>query len=352
MFAKVTRIIGSAAAVLGLVFSVSSPAQADVVTSRTFFWVSTLGDGLGIFKGDWVPDGSATPVAVSPNTASGHVWRDITTDGTRLYFADNNVGSNWDLASSKLDGTDHQVITSGIATPSYLQIKDDRLFYTTWTGGLFAVPVTGGTPTEIIGQTNTAGLGGSVPTYGYGSFTWIGSDVYIDVYDSGIIKAAYSAGNASAATVLTPQGYSALSATSWLNVGTDASTKVLVGGFGFTGFKSTANFGSAVSNWTSIATDFPGSTSTNAYRMVADADYVFYTNCSGDIYYRTTDGTGFGSVLANRFNNENYGITLVEQTGPAPVVEPLANTGSDLNLLWAGLGLLAVGSALTFRRKN
>lgn len=351
MFAKVTTKIGALIVALGLVFSLSSPALA--ATQRTIYFVSTLGSGLGVYSVNFDPNNSnVTPEAVSPDTTVGHVYRSLATDDTRLYFADNNQSGTWDLVSTDLTGADHQIIAAGIATPEYIKVWSDHVFFTTWRGGLFAVPKTGGTPQELIGPTHDAGLGGAAPASGYGPFAFVGSHVFVDVNAVGIIKADWLWLNPSGAQIVSPAGYSSFNVTDWYEKGSYLSPTHYVSGYNIGGFETTTDLTTDTAGWTLVSTSFPGMVSTTAYRTAADDEYFFFTSGSGDITYMTAAGNGLGPVLGTRFNSENYGIVVVDQDVPDNTVETLANTGGNLNLLYAGFALIAIGIFTKRVRKN
>jgi hypothetical protein len=342
MFAKVTTKIGALIVALGLVFSLSSPAHA--ATQRTVYFVSTLGSGLGVYSVNFDPNNSnVTPEAVTPDTATGHIYRSLATDDTRLYFADNNQGSTWDLVSTDLTGGDHQIIAAGIATPEYIKVWSDQVFFTTWRGGLFSVPKTGGTPQELIGPTHDAGLGGSAPTSGYGPFAFVGSHVFVDVNAVGIIKADWLWLNPSGAQIVSPAGYSSFNITDWYEKGSYLSPTLYVSGYNISGFKKTTDLTTDSSGWDSVSTSFPGMAAANAYRTTGDGEYVFFTSGSGDITYMSATENTFGLVLGTRFNSANYGIAVVDTEVNNQAGGHLANTGGNLNLIYVGLTLIAIG---------
>ena len=351
MFAKIAKRLGSVVVLFGLLLSMSSPAQA--VTQRTVYFVSTLGSGLGVYSVNFDPNNSnVTPEAVTPDTAAGHVYRSLATDGTRLYFADNEQAGSWDLVSTDLTGGDHQVIAAGIDQPEYIKIWSDEVFFTTWHGGLFGVASTGGTPQALIGPSHAAGLGGSVPSSGYGPFAFVGSRIFIDVNAVGIIKADWMWLNPSNATVINPAGYSSFNVTDWYSTGSYLSPTIYVSGYNTDGFKSTTDLTTDTSTWTSVSNSFPGMVSNTAYRIAGDSDYLYYTSGMGDITYMTSDGNGFGLVLGTRFNSENYGIAVVDTDVNNQAGGHLANTGGGLELAYLGLGLIVFGALATRLRKN
>jgi hypothetical protein len=351
MFAKATTKIGALLVAFGLIFAISSPAHAAV--QRTVYFVSTLGNGLGVYSVSFDPNNSnVTPTPLTPDTWNGHVYRSLATDGTRLYFSDNNRDGSWDLVSTNLTGGDHQVITSGIDTPESIKVWSGQVFYTTWLGGLFSVPITGGAPQSLIGPSHDAGLGGSVPTSGYGPFAFVGSHVFIDVNAVGIIKANWLWLNPSGAEIVSPAGYGAFNVTDWYESGSYLSPTIYVSGWNVSGFKSTTDLATDSSSWNQVSVSFPGMASTTAYKATGDSDYLFFTSGSGDITFKTTTGNNFGLVLGTKFNSENYGIAVVDQGSSDTPVETLANTGGDLNLLYAGLTLIVMGIFAKRLRKN
>ena len=351
MFAKVTTKIGALIVALGLVFSLSTPAHA--ATQRTVYFVSTLGSGLGVYSVNFDPNNSnVTPQAVTPDTATGHVYRSLATDNTRLYFADNNQAGTWDLVSTDLTGGDHQIIAAGIATPEYIKVWSDEVFFTTWRGGLFAVPKTGGTPQALVGPTHDAGLGGAAPGNGYGPFAFVGSKLFIDVNAVGIIEADWQWLNPSGAHIISPAGYSGYNVTDWYEKGSYLSPTIYVSGYSISGFKKTTDLTTDSTTWDSVSTNFPGMAAANAYRTTGDSAYIFFTSGSGDITYMSVTENNFGLVLGTRFNSENYGIAVVDQDVPDSPVETLAHTGGDLSLAYMGLALIVIGVFATRLRRN
>ena len=348
MFGKSLKTLAFAAAAALVALATPIPAQA--ATRPTVFWVSDLGDGLGVFSTPLDADGTQAPTQLTPDTEVGHTWRTIATDDSHIYFADNNQGSTWDLVRTDFTGNNREVITSGIAAPSKIQVMGTTVFYSTWTGGLFSVPNgVGGTPHLVIGPGQDAGLGGSVPTTGYGPFVVQGTSIAMDVNAQGLITADISMPfTASNAVLHTNSDYVALNVTSL--IANPNSSMYYVSGSGQTGYLWTQDLTTPVSGWNSSTNTNSEANSGNVYQMtINNGSNIIYTNYYGKIYINAMFTS---AVLNNPVTGHDYGIAYSE----TPIVEntngPLANTGSDLTLLWVALGLLVVGGSLTFRRKN
>lgn len=318
------------------------PIPANAATQPTAFYVATMGSGLGIYKATMNPGNTGVAQAVTSDTDTAHTYRSLASDATHLYFADNFDGTNWDLVRTDFAGQNRSVIATDIAAPEYIQVFGVSVYYTTWNGGLYWVPAGGGTPSEILGQTNTAGLGNAIPSNGFGPFSFSNGKLYIDIYTVGLVEADWSFNNPYNAHYIHPNGYDALSVTDLVTV----DGTIYVGSWNGVGYYSTTNLATDVSTWTHVNTEVPSQHSGLVYRLSISGNYTLYSTSQGDLF--THAGGNTGNTVPTPANSQSFDVTIVEM----PVAESLANTGSDLNLLWISLGLLAVGGALTLRRKN
>ena len=350
MFAKALKSLAFAA--VAALVSLAAPLSANAATQTTTFYVATMGDGLGIYSTTGVVTDStpSTAHAVTEDSVFKHTYRSLAADSSHLYFADNNRDGVWDLVRTDFTGGNREVVAANIAAPESIQVMGVSVYYTTWTGGLFWVPAGGGTPTPILGPTNDAGLGGSVPTTGYGPFSLSGGKLYIDINAVGLVQADWSFNNPTNAQIVTPAGYVALNVTDLVTV----DGTVYVGSWNGTGYYTTTDLSTAVSSWTHHNTSFPSPNTWTVYRIAVSGNNLHYTTSLGDLYgFRDgSNGITINNLVETPANTSDFGLVIVEMPVAENTSEPLANTGSDLNLLWAGLGLLAVGSFLTFRRKN
>ena len=94
--------------------------------------------------------------------------RFMTSDGTKLYFANNSDG----IYSMNMDGSGLTKIATVAAQD--LAIYGAKLYYTTWSGGLYSVNLDGtGTSTLALASTFPSGTSGLRNIYVDGTYVWV-----------------------------------------------------------------------------------------------------------------------------------------------------------------------------------
>jgi uncharacterized repeat protein (TIGR02543 family) len=145
----------------------ASPASATLNAANeiVFFDRSTGHTGLKRMRFDGT---SKTTYNISALIASPDI-RTMTSDGTKLYFVNNNDG----LYSMNLDGSSLTKILTG--SPSDLFIYGTKIYYTLWSGGLASMNLDGSSPTSLALASSfpSAGSTGIRNLYVDGTDAWV-----------------------------------------------------------------------------------------------------------------------------------------------------------------------------------
>ncbi|MEY2694664.1 MAG: hypothetical protein RL142_1012 [Actinomycetota bacterium] len=336
--AKIAFGLGSIALALGSVVSASA-----VTMQTNVAWVQSLpGGGYGISS---ALDESATYNPITADTTSAHTAKVLTSDGTYLYFADNQSGQQWQLVRTNLDGSGRLLLAQLNSEPADLFITGVSIYFSAPTAGLYRTSSLAlGTPTEIITDSQDAGLGSSLPGYGYGAFAIGGGKVVMDCGERGLLVADLSFSGASNGVVTSNAEYLALGVRDIVT----NNEKFYFSGSNFDGIKFTSNPTSDVSTWSTANTALPLVDSEKVYNMFLSGTTIYYTTGTGYVYkWQNIDSQSVtvGEALRGSAGTANFGVAVFQTE--IPTSEPtLANTGQDSGLLLTGFVLLAVGYAL------
>lgn len=180
-------VIATSAA--GVIFA---PNKANAIGNASIYWVYSAG-GAGNRIVNAQEAATLTPTAITPATTAGYTARTIATDGSYIYFVDNSSAS---LVRTDMAGAGRTVIIASTSGIQQVAVQGGKVYYVEWDNGVYSVPVTGGTPTQIIAPsfiTNTCagapgGWGGINITADNLFFSWYnGSATYSACY--GVYKA-------------------------------------------------------------------------------------------------------------------------------------------------------------------
>lgn len=326
------------------------------------YYVSAQGNGLGVYmaqidsvSGDFA---SNLAVAITADTAAGHSSASLATDGTYLYFADNESNGTWDLVRTDLNGDNRTLLTSGVDDPLYIRPMGASVYYTTDTGGLFWTPSGGlnpNPPTEVFGPNATAGFGG-MPNNGFGPFEFFNGKIYLDVNTVGLLAADWSFNNPTNGEMLTPAGYADMSVTD-IAVHDD---ELWFSGWYTSGVLHTADPATDTNTWTYIDTSVPINNSDRVYRMGFTADRMYFTTSFGEFisYDFAAPSVGERDITAGVLTNNQDFVLVTWDPDAEPVddgepeVTELASTGFDATVGFTALALVGLGAGLASRRRS
>ena len=350
-FALLTSLL---AAVIFFI-NVAAPAQATTVEVLYF----TAGDGFHnrVYKValDDTRTAVGSPTAITPATTSGYVGRDLASDGTYLYFTDNNNGNSWDLVRTDLNGNGRLLLASQIDRPQQMKPAGVSIFFTTLTGGLYRASTVGQLAVEhIFGPGAPGGFSGSVPTTGYGAFTQGSGKFYLNNKALGtIIEFDWTFGsNATNANALALNNYPG-GDVDFLDL---CDSAWIVAGESISGARNTLSLTSNFATWGNSGDTGLGINAGMHLRHYlfratpGDCGYVsFWSTGEGQIYH--SGDMMDAAVMPSGLFVSNGGLVLLQQEATtAGGSGNLANTGSDPLLLWLALGLLGLGAVLRTRR--
>lgn len=326
--ATMSLLIASCAAVF-------APADANALGNASIYWVYNDG-GAGQRIVNAQEAATLTPNAITPATATGYTARTIATDGSYLYFVDNSSGS---LVRTGLDGANRTVITNtgGI---QQVFVEGGLVYFVAWNDGLYSVPVTGGSPTQIFAPsfiTNTCsgasgGWAGVAVTADNLFFSWFngspGNTACYGVYQS----------TRSGSTFGTPTKINAptggWTTAGWLQLdGNDLYISM-----SSTTFDKTSDY----SNWTRFSVS-PASFSLQALYVYGSS--VYMTSNAGSVYTMPkTDISGSSITRLYTNNASSSGYQILAMAPPTYTVTYQHGTGATGNDL---VQTIAQGSSLT-----
>ena len=325
-------------------FALLPAVAANATPVTTIAWVHNFsGGGNGIFTSG---DGSSSATDLLADTSAAHTAKVLTTDGSYLYFADNQSGQQWQLVRTDLDGSNRLLLAQLGSEPADIVVTGVSIYYSAATAGLFrASSLALSTPTEIIGDSHPAGLGSSLPGFGYGAFAFANGKVAMDCGAAGLLIADMNFSGASNGVMNTDADYLAIHTTDIVS----KENTFYFGGTQLDGIKLTTDPTSSVSGWTGVDTAVPSPDTSRVYNMFVLGSDLFYTTGTGYVYkWQRMDPNSItvNFVYYGQESSENYGIAVfetepTEDTPDTPAA--LANTGLDPMLTIAGLGLLGAG---------
>lgn len=313
-----------------------APSSVSALGNASIYWVySNGGAGNRIVQAS--ESATLTPTAITPATSSGYTARTIASDGSFLYFVDN---SNASLVRTDLAGGNRTLIatTSGV---QQVAVLDSKVYYVEWNNGVYSVPVTGGTPTQIIAPsfiTSTC----SGASGGWGGIAITSSDLFFSWFNGspgnatcyGVYQAARTGGSFGTPTKL-PAPTGSWTTAGWLQV--DGSDLYTVGS-GTTFYKT-----SDYSSWTTFNVS-SGGFSLQALSVYANSIYM--VSNSGSVFTMPKTDTA-GASITQLFTNSasssgwqilamappNYTVTYQHGTGAtgADLVQTIAQ-GSSITL--------------------
>jgi hypothetical protein len=329
-----------------IALALSSVVSANAVTAVTkIAWVQNLeGGGYGIFSG---AEGDSAVSMITEDTAAGHTSRALTTDGSYLYFADNQTGQQWQLVRTELDGSNRLLLAQLTSEPVDLVVTGVSIYFSASNSGLHrASSLALSTPVEIIGDTHDAGLGGSLPGYDYGAFAIGNGKVVMDCGSRGLLIADLGFSGASNGSVSTDAGYLALGVRDIVY----SNNNFYFSGSNFTGIKMTNDPSTVHSGWAAVNTYVPIDDSEKVSSMFVLGSDLYYTTGTG--YVLKWEGmnpqdVSVSEALEIRSGTENFGLAVFQSELPEELPE-LANTGLDPMMVLAGLGMVVVG--FSFRK--
>lgn len=337
MINKVSRYVVSGLAILAFfAMALIAPSAVSALGNASIYWVYDQG-GAGNRIVNAAEAATLTPTAITPATTAGYTARTLASDGTYLYFIDNSSAS---LVRTDLTGGNRTLIatTSGVQQVS---VFDSKVYYSEWNNGVFSVPVTGGTPTQIIAPSfitsscsgASGGWGGVAVTADNLFFSWFnGSPGNSACY--GTYKATKTGSTFGTPSVLpAPGGGSWTTAGSLQIDGTDLY-HVQSG----TSFYKTSDY----TNWTAYNVS-AGSFSLTALSVYGSSIYMTANN--GSVYTMPKTDTS-GASISRLFTNaaSSSGWQILAMAPPTYTVTYQHGTGAT------GLDLvqtIAQGSALT-----
>lgn len=305
---------------IALFTGLASPQGATAIGNASLYWIySDGGAGNRIVKA--AEAATLNPMAITPATASGYTYRTLATDGTYLYFTDN---SNASLVRTDLTGGNRTLIasTSGV---QQVAVFDNVVYYAEWNNGVYSVPVTGGTPTQIIAPSfitssctgATGGWGGVTVTADNLFFSWFnGNPGNTACY--GVYKAAKSGSTFGAPSTLPAPGGSWTTAGQLQTDGTDLY-HVQSG----TSFYKTSDY----TNWTSYNVS-AGGFSLQSLSVYGSSIYMTANN--GSVYSMPKTDTA-GSSITRLFTNaaSSSGYQIVAMAPPTYTVTFQHGTGAS-----------------------
>lgn len=340
VFAKIAFSLGS----LTLALAPALSASASTTVTKVAWVHSLVGGGYGISS---AVDGASAVDLITPDTSAGHTSKVLTTDGSYLYFADNQTGQQWQLVRTDLDGSNRLLLAQLTSEPVDLVVNGVSIYYTASNSGLHrASSLALSVPVEVIGDSHDAGLGGSLPGFGYGTFAIGNGKVVMDCGSRGLLIADLGFSGASNGTVSTDAGYLALGVRDIVY----ANNNFYFSGSNFDGIKLTNDPSTVHSSWTSVNTFVPIDDSEKVSSMFVLGSDLYYTTGTG--YVLKWEGmnpqdVSVSEALEIRSGTENFGLAVF-QTELAEEQPELASTGINPMLIFASLGLIAVG--FTFRK--
>lgn len=309
-------VLAFIAAVAGPTFNSTS---AGAVGNASIYWIySDGGTGNRIVNGQEAA--TLTPTAITPATTAGYTARTIATDGSYLYFVDNSNGS---LVRTDLTGAGRSVITntSGI---QQVFVQGGLVYFVAWNNGVYSVPVTGGTPTQIIAPsfiTNTCsaangGWGGIAVTADNLFFSWFngnsGNSACYGVYQSARSGATFG----TPVKINAPTG--GWTTAGWLQLdGNDLYISMASNSFDKT---------SDYSTWTRFSVS-PGAFSLQALYVYGSTIYM--TSNLGSVYTMPKTDTS-GSAITRIFTNaaSSSGWQILAMAPPTYTVTYQHGTGA------------------------
>lgn len=335
MINKVSRYVVSGLAVLA-VFAVAliAPSTVSALGNASIYWVYNQG-GTGNRIVNAAEAATLTPTAITPATTAGYTARTLASDGAYLYFIDNSSAS---LVRTDLTGGNRTVIatTSGV---QQVAVFDSKVYYSEWNNGVYSVPVTGGTPTQIIAPSfitttcsgASGGWGGVAVTADNLFFSWFnGSPGNSACY--GIYKATKTGNTFGAPALLPAPGGGSWTTAGWLQTDGIDLYHVQSG----TSFYKTADY----TNWTSFNTSGFVLTALSVY-----SSSIYMTANNGSVYTMPktdTAGTSITRLFTNAASSSGWQIlAMAPPTYTVTYQHGTGATGADL------VQTIAQGSALT-----
>ena len=311
-----------------------TPMSATSLGNASIYWVYSAG-GAGNRIVQATEAATLVPTAITPATSAGYTARTLASDGNYIYFVDN---SNASLVRTDLSGGNRTLIatTSGV---QQVAVFDSKVYYAEWNNGVYSVPVTGGTPTQIIAPSfitsscpgASGGWGGIAVTADNLFFSWFnGSPGNAACY--GTYKATKSGSTFGTPTILSPPVGGAWTTAGWLQTDGVDLYHVQSG----TSFYKTSDY----STWTAFNVS-AGSFSLTALSVYGSSIYMTANN--GSVYTMPKSDTA-GSSITRLFTNAasssgwqilamappTYTVTYQHGTGAtgADLVQTIAQGGS------------------------
>ncbi|MDH6422841.1 LPXTG cell wall anchor domain-containing protein [Aurantimicrobium minutum] len=331
----VIALIAVLSSAMGTIFAATS---ASATGENILYWVSdeghtSTGDNR-VFSSPITQTLINSPI--SGNTASTFTSRALATDGTYLYFNDNNNSGSWDIVRTNLDGTNKTVIATGVSEASQLVSNSTFLFYSTWNDGVFAVSKTpGSTPNRID---NISGSG-------FQGLAVCGTDIYAEVYSDGLYKATSNGTTAVSFTKNTANAgsFNALSVTS---LACDSNNLYLgqLQGNGVIYKTPLSSWNANPSTWTQLNIS---SVTNYSWGIFYFSDSIYFSDSNGKIGSITSTGTS--PTLMTTSGSSTWNVAVTAGPTPTPTPSPsnssntLPNTGSNGESLIGFAGLLLMG---------
>ena len=331
-----TRLFLAIATVLGLISAILVTTNAATgLGNASIYWVYSEG-GTGNRVVNAAEAATLAPSAITPATTAGYTARTLATDGSYLYFVDN---SNASLVRTDLSGGNRTLIatTSGV---QQVAVLDSKVYYVEWNNGVYSVPVTGGTPTQIFAPsfiTSTCagaagGWGGISITSTNLFFSWFngspGNSACYGVYQS--VRSGSSFGTPT--KLPAPSG--SWTTAGWLQM--DGNDLYI------TTSSSTFYKTSDYSNWTQFSVS---SASFSLQALTVYSSSIYMTSNTGSVYTMPkTDTTG--SSISRLFTNaaSSSGWQILAMAPPSYTVTYQHGTGASGGDL---VQTIAQGSTLT-----
>lgn len=301
--------------------AITAAPPASAVGNASIYWIySNGGAGNRIVQANEAA--TLTPTAITPATTAGYTARTLTSDGTYLYFVDN---SNASLVRTDLNGGNRTVIatTSGV---QQVAVQGGKVYYVEWNNGVYSVPVTGGTPTQLIAPsfiTNTC----SGASGGWGGIAVTSTDLFFSWFNGspgnsacyGTYRSVRTGTSFGAPSILGAPGGGSWTTAGRLQLdGTDLYVSVASNSFDKT---------SDYSTWTNV------SISSGGFSITALSVYgsnVYMTSNTGSVYTMAKTGGAITQLFTNAASSSGYEILAMAPPSYTITYQNGGGTGADL----------------------